>query len=224
MWPNLQVTADLVTFTEKSLNEKLHFLYSVSIGVDENEVECFNFLRSYLGHKPVLSQGDHPFRQYAKYSEKLTLLPPDTHTYDNKDNSKISMEFGLSFLFTLKEYFLIGIFVLFEKVESLTSMWMVYWNISKIKSTIFCCRRLFTLSKYFSVFWSSLSRHVPVPSQNKKHQCNVWNLFQVNNKDNKQRHWCHTSFKCFHWCFEQVKTGWGFFEVLKSTKIKESCI
>ena len=26
MWPNPQVAADLVTFTEKILNEKLHFL------------------------------------------------------------------------------------------------------------------------------------------------------------------------------------------------------
>ena len=30
MWPNLQETADLVTFTEEILNEKLQFLYSVN--------------------------------------------------------------------------------------------------------------------------------------------------------------------------------------------------
>ena len=30
MWPNLQETADLVTFIEEILNAKLHFLYSVS--------------------------------------------------------------------------------------------------------------------------------------------------------------------------------------------------
>ena len=30
MWPNLQETADLVTFTEEILNGKLHFLCSVS--------------------------------------------------------------------------------------------------------------------------------------------------------------------------------------------------
>ena len=29
MWPNLQETADLVTFTEETLNKKLHFLCSV---------------------------------------------------------------------------------------------------------------------------------------------------------------------------------------------------
>ena len=29
MWPNLQETADLVTFTEKIFNGKLHFLCSV---------------------------------------------------------------------------------------------------------------------------------------------------------------------------------------------------
>ena len=28
MWPNPQFPADLVTFTEEILNEKLHFLYS----------------------------------------------------------------------------------------------------------------------------------------------------------------------------------------------------
>ena len=31
MWPNLQFSADLVTFTEEILNEKLHFLCSVSL-------------------------------------------------------------------------------------------------------------------------------------------------------------------------------------------------
>ena len=29
MWPNPQETADLVTFTEDIINEKLHFLWSV---------------------------------------------------------------------------------------------------------------------------------------------------------------------------------------------------
>ena len=28
MWPNLHETADLVTFTEEILNEKLHFLWN----------------------------------------------------------------------------------------------------------------------------------------------------------------------------------------------------
>ena len=31
MWPNLQFSADLVTFTEEILNEKLQFLCSVSL-------------------------------------------------------------------------------------------------------------------------------------------------------------------------------------------------
>ena len=30
MWPNLQETVDLVKFTERILNEKLHFLYRVT--------------------------------------------------------------------------------------------------------------------------------------------------------------------------------------------------
>ena len=29
MWPDLQETADLLTYTEKMLDGKLHFLYSV---------------------------------------------------------------------------------------------------------------------------------------------------------------------------------------------------
>ena len=31
MWPNKQFSADLVTFTEEILNEKLYFLYSTKI-------------------------------------------------------------------------------------------------------------------------------------------------------------------------------------------------
>ena len=31
MWPNPQETADLVTFTEETLNEKIHFLCAVFI-------------------------------------------------------------------------------------------------------------------------------------------------------------------------------------------------
>ena len=32
MWPNPQVPADLVTFTEEILIEKLYFLYSAKLG------------------------------------------------------------------------------------------------------------------------------------------------------------------------------------------------
>ena len=41
MWPNPQVTADLVTFTEEILNGKLHFLCSVSIN-DVTELHYCN--------------------------------------------------------------------------------------------------------------------------------------------------------------------------------------
>ena len=34
MWPNLQETADLVTFIEEILNGKLHFLCSVTRGFE----------------------------------------------------------------------------------------------------------------------------------------------------------------------------------------------
>ena len=36
MWPNPQETADLVTFTEEILNEKLHFLCSESNNSDSD--------------------------------------------------------------------------------------------------------------------------------------------------------------------------------------------
>ena len=41
MWPNLQFSADLVTFTEESLNGKLHFLCSVSdhFGYDNSSTD-----------------------------------------------------------------------------------------------------------------------------------------------------------------------------------------
>ena len=37
MWPHPQENADLVTFTEEILNEKLHFLCSVDINFVLNE-------------------------------------------------------------------------------------------------------------------------------------------------------------------------------------------
>ena len=37
MWPNPEETADLVTFTGKILNEKLHFLCDVRAFIDEKE-------------------------------------------------------------------------------------------------------------------------------------------------------------------------------------------
>ena len=43
MWPNPQETEDLITFTEEILNGKLHFLYSVCLGMDL-EVFVNNFL------------------------------------------------------------------------------------------------------------------------------------------------------------------------------------
>ena len=42
MWPNQQYPADLVTFTEEILNEKLHFLYSVITSLIEM-LELLNF-------------------------------------------------------------------------------------------------------------------------------------------------------------------------------------
>ena len=39
MWPNLQETADLVTFINESQSEKLHFLCSVKTGGIESLIE-----------------------------------------------------------------------------------------------------------------------------------------------------------------------------------------
>ena len=38
MWPNLQKTADLVTFTEEILNGKLHFLGCVNLFLSHLEL------------------------------------------------------------------------------------------------------------------------------------------------------------------------------------------
>ena len=35
MWPNLQIPADLVTFSEEALNGKLHFLWNAEKGREE---------------------------------------------------------------------------------------------------------------------------------------------------------------------------------------------
>ena len=50
MWPNPQETADLVTFTEEILNEKLHFLCNViakheAYGLDSLTLE---FIKNHL--------------------------------------------------------------------------------------------------------------------------------------------------------------------------------
>ena len=37
MWPNPQFSADMVTFTEKTLNGKLHFLCSLYLDSDSRE-------------------------------------------------------------------------------------------------------------------------------------------------------------------------------------------
>ena len=47
MWPNPQETADLVTFTEKILNGKLHFLCSVHS--PKLELNCYAGLKPALG-------------------------------------------------------------------------------------------------------------------------------------------------------------------------------
>ena len=49
MWPNPQVTADLVTFTEEILNRKLHFLCSdknaMPVNIEKNFLsDLFDYL------------------------------------------------------------------------------------------------------------------------------------------------------------------------------------
>ena len=51
MWPNLQFSADLVTFTEESLNGKLHFLCSVSdhFGYDNSSTDNLTEVQNSVG-------------------------------------------------------------------------------------------------------------------------------------------------------------------------------
>ena len=79
MWPNPQETEDLVTFTEKILNGKLHFLcseiawfllvYLVSINTAKHQIEHYTKQFSVL---VIYIQRS----KYCKISEKLdTVLP-----------------------------------------------------------------------------------------------------------------------------------------------------
>ena len=62
MWPNPQKTADLVTFNEKILNEKLHFLCSEM-------------------HFHILSRTDKSNRQSQRgeFDERETEIQRETH-------------------------------------------------------------------------------------------------------------------------------------------------
>ena len=50
MWPNLQETADLVTFTEEILNRKLHLLCSVK-SINQILIVVFRKLVNLLTHQ-----------------------------------------------------------------------------------------------------------------------------------------------------------------------------
>ena len=59
MWPNLQKTLDLVSFTEEIINGKLHFLCSVYPGKfiprkRENQPRMFNFSHKSMSLKYVV--------------------------------------------------------------------------------------------------------------------------------------------------------------------------
>ena len=49
---------------------------------------------------------------------------------------------------------------------------------------------------------SNPSRHLLIQSQQRKHQNNVWNLFNVNNKDIRTT--SLTSFWCLYWYLEEI--------------------
>ena len=66
MWPNLQFSADLVTFTEEILNGKLHFLYS---DIKEDK-----------GMLKIVSDGkllEKEFMVHYKWYREYTRLPKD---------------------------------------------------------------------------------------------------------------------------------------------------
>ena len=56
MWPNPQETADLVAFTEKILNGKLHFLGSVHSDWVEGRMDNELSLKTVLDNKKILEE------------------------------------------------------------------------------------------------------------------------------------------------------------------------
>ena len=59
MWPNLQETTDLVTFTEEIFNEKLRFLCS---GITVPSFIIARYVQQILGRSPIRKQSrEDPF-------------------------------------------------------------------------------------------------------------------------------------------------------------------
>ena len=56
---------------------------------------------------PHRGVGDHSFSTYAKFSEKLTFLSPDSHTYVCGSGGK-NVSFSENFAYVLNKWFLVN--------------------------------------------------------------------------------------------------------------------
>ena len=92
MWPNLQIPADLVTFSEEVLNRKLHFLWNAEKGQEEPVVHPI-LIEQVLEKLRLLNRGQQSFEIYLGrlsshlVSEITFLVQNSTRPFSSLPNS-----------------------------------------------------------------------------------------------------------------------------------------
>ena len=81
MWPNPQVPADLVTFTEEILNEKLHFFVQCPLFKNWNQILRLRIRNHILIHWPL--KGGNIIEM--KISKPSVWLTTETLYFHSKD-------------------------------------------------------------------------------------------------------------------------------------------
>ena len=93
MWPNLQETADLVTFTEEILTGKSHFLCSVKTNVLQDFHICFSLPWKILYIwliKNIYPAYENPFKFSYQHERPITKF------YNGDDVNMITAELRLT--------------------------------------------------------------------------------------------------------------------------------
>ena len=81
MWPNLQETADLVTFTEEILNAKLHFLCNANTTLKFKTQEI---LKKYMQSFGLVLRVQYARKDFKTISVKLRLCRVQDSLKTNK--------------------------------------------------------------------------------------------------------------------------------------------
>ena len=81
MWPNLQKTADLVTFTEEILNAKLHFLCNANTTL---KFETQEILKKYMQNFSLVLRVQYARKDFKTISVKLKLCRVQDSLKTNK--------------------------------------------------------------------------------------------------------------------------------------------